>query len=407
MKGKFTIKSVVHGNARFLVIGYINGKRKREYFHTRAEAQVHCEKRNIEIENYGHSGVEMSNTLRREALFCQDRVAELGLSLTTVVDHYCTLYKRIAPMWVSLDTVVDHYRAEHDWISKSVMLSVAWKTCESDLKRRLTGNEISIRHYETMIRAGRKLVKDFPHKQLYDLTSLVLKNWLSALPVAATTKNNLKTNLSGFFTFAKGQGWIKENPCAEVEKFNEHRIKAKPPGIVTPEQAAALLENAEPDILPFFAIGLFAGLRVAELQRLEWSEVDFDEKLINVAAHKSKTAQARWVPMTENLVAWLEPYRKARGLVVPKFGKRELIESTRAAAGIADWGHEKANALRHSFCSYHLAFHKDSARTAHDAGHMDSKMLFSNYNNRVKQEAAFKYFSIAPAPEVENIFAIA
>ena len=385
MKGKFTIKPCDQGRTKFMVVGYINGKRKREFFRTKAEAQVHCEKRNIELENYGHTLTEMSSALRAEALRCNERLALLGVSLSTAVDYYC---------------------AEFDLRSKSVPLEFAWNQCKLELERRFKGNEISLRHYETMVRAGRILAREFPETHLCDLTPKFLTTWLTRMPVGATTKNNVKTNLSGFFTFAKRQGWIKENPCAEVEKFNEHRLKAKPPGIVTPDQAAALLVNAEPEILPFFAIGLFAGLRVAELQRLEWSEVDFKDKLINVAAHKAKTAQARWVPMTENLLAWLEPYRKAHGLVVPKFGKREMIERTRSAAGIADWGDDKANALRHSFCSYHLAFHKDSARTATDAGHMDSKMLFSNYNNRVKQEAAFKYFSIVPAPEAQNIFAI-
>lgn len=388
MKGKFTIKSVVHGNARFMVDGSINGRRKREYFHTKAEAQVHCEKLNIELENYGHALVQMPSALRAEALACHERLTKLGVSLSTAVDYYC---------------------AEFDLRSKSVPLEFAWNQCQSDLERRLKGNEISYSHYVTMLKSGRKLVRDFSGKQLYDLTPLVLKNWLEGLPVAVTTKNSLKTNLSGFFAFARRQGWIKENPCAEFKAFNEHRIKAKLPGIITPEQAAALLENAETEILPFFAIGLFAGLRVAELCRLEWSEVDFEEKLINVTAQKAKTAQARWVPMTENLVAWLEPYCKAHGPVVTRSEKRrrDLIERTRANAGIKNWGDDKANALRHSFCTYHLAFHKNAALTANDAGHMDSKMLFSNYNNRVKQEAAFKYFSIVPAQEAGNVLAIA
>ncbi len=389
MKGKFKIKPLVHGNNRFVVAGYINGKRQRDYFPTRAEAQVHCEKRNIELSNYGHALSDMSGVLRAEAIRCNERLALLGVSLSTAVDYYC---------------------AEFDLRSKSVPLEFAWDQCHSELKQRLDTNEISVSHYLTMLKCGRKLVRDFPQRQLYDLTPLLLKNWLAGLPVAVTTKNNLKMNLSGFFTFAKRQGWIKENPCAEFPSFNAHRVKAKLPGIVTPEQAAALLENAEPEILPFFAIGLFAGLRVAELDKLEWSDIDWDEKLINVAAHKAKTSQARWVPMRPNLLAWLEPYRKAHGLVVPqkKSLKRKLnlIERTRANAGITNWGTDKANALRHSYCSYQLAATKNAVETAFNAGH-SVQVLLANYNNRVKQEVGFRYFSIVPAPEATNVVAIA
>jgi len=31
-----------------------------------------------------------------------------------------------------------------------------------------------------------------------------------------------------------------------------------------------LLKSAMPDVLPYFAIGCFAGLRPAELERLDW-----------------------------------------------------------------------------------------------------------------------------------------
>jgi integrase len=389
MKGKFTIKPVVHGNNRFMVIGYPNGQRQREFFRTRDEAKVHCEARNIELGNHGPTLANISSALRAEALACHERLSRLGVSLSTAVDYYC---------------------AEFDVRSKSVLTEFACERCIMEFKRRLESNEISFLHYQTMLRVCRKLLVDFRGVQLCDLTPRVLKNWLIGLPVAVTTKNSLKASLSGFFTLAKQQGWIKENPCAEVEKFNDHRIKAKLPGILTPEQAAALLENAEPEILPFFAIGLFAGLRVAELERLEWSEIDFDERLIDVAAQKAKTAQGRWVPMTENLIAWLAPYRNnAHGSVVSTYGiRRRLVKQARAKAGITKWEEDdKGNALRHSFCSYHLAFHKNASLTAADAGHMNTKMLYAHYNNRVKQEAAFRYFSIAPAPEAENILAIA
>src|SRR4029077_10994179 len=136
----------------------------------------------------------------------------------------------------------------------------------------------------------------------------------------------------------------------------------------------------------------------------------WDDKLINVAAHKAKPAQARWVPMGQNLLACLEPYRKAHGLVVPqkKSLKRKvnLIERTRANAGITNWGSDKANALRHSYCSYQLAATKNAVETAFNAGN-SVPVLLKNYNNRVKQEVAFRYFSIVPAPEAHNVVAIA
>ena len=54
------------------------------------------------------------------------------------------------------------------------------------------------------------------------------------------------------------------------------------------------------------------------------------------------------------------------------------------------------NGLRHSFGSYHLAFHQDAARTALEMGHESTKMLFAHYRARVAKEAASQYWNILP-----------
>ena len=122
-----------------------------------------------------------------------------------------------------------------------------------------------------------------------------------------------------------------------------------------------MLESATPDVLPYLAIGFFAGLRRAEIERLDWSEIDFESGLIEVTAQNAKTAQRRLVTMQPNLREWLLPLRKHKGNVTPSNCFRELFEQAREAAGIAEW---PDNALRHSFASYHLAHFKNAASTA-------------------------------------------
>ncbi len=98
------------------------------------------------------------------------------------------------------------------------------------------------------------------------------------------------------------------------------RVKAvdKPPGIFTPEQLKKLLEAAHGDILPALAIQAFAGVRTAEILRMEWSEIDLVGGYINVLATKSKTARRRLVPIAANLAEWLLPYSSRTGRIWPK-----------------------------------------------------------------------------------------
>jgi Phage integrase family. len=153
-----------------------------------------------------------------------------------------------------------------------------------------------------------------------------------------------------------------------------------------------LLENATPEVLPYFAIGLFAGLRRAEIDRLDWQEIDFESGLIEVKAAKAKTARRRFVTMQPNLREWLWPLRKHTGKVTPCNFPRHL-DKAREAAGIVDWPN---NALRHSFASYHLAHFRKQNELALEMGHTNADTLFNHYRELVKPKDAERYWSIAP-----------
>ena len=57
------------------------------------------------------------------------------------------------------------------------------------------------------------------------------------------------------------------------------------------------------------AIGGLAGLRTAELLRLDWADVWRVPGHIEITAGKSKTRQRRLVEICPALAAWLEPFR--------------------------------------------------------------------------------------------------
>src|SRR5205823_5459828 len=112
--------------------------------------------------------------------------------------------------------------------------------------------------------------------------------------------------LGVLFSYATKRGYCLSNPAKDTSKAKH---VAKPPGILTAAQAASLLVNAEPEILPAIALGLFAGLRPeSEVWRLDWAHIDFETGLIDVAADRTKSARNRWVKMSENLIAWLLPH---------------------------------------------------------------------------------------------------
>jgi integrase len=167
------------------------------------------------------------------------------------------------------------------------------------------------------------------------------------------------------------------------------------PGILTPDETERLLRAAQqhvPDVLAFIAIGAFAGLRVAELGRLSWDDIDLEGGFIHVGAKKAKSARRRLVKIEPNLRRWLESTVRSRDAVIP-LNLRVRLHDARKAAGLKRW---PFNGLRHSYASYHLAHFKDAARLALEMGHTDTSMIFGHYRELVRTDEAARYWKIEP-----------
>jgi integrase len=77
-------------------------------------------------------------------------------------------------------------------------------------------------------------------------------------------------------------------------------------------------------MVPFLAIGAFAGLRSAEIERLDWVEVHLADRFIEVKADNAKTASRRIVPTAKNLAHWLAPHARNEGRIIFQH-YRELV----------------------------------------------------------------------------------
>ena len=165
---------------------------------------------------------------------------------------------------------------------------------------------------------------------------------------------------------------------------------------------AAVLEIADERLIPFLAIGAFAGLRHAELQRLDWAEVRMDDGFIEVKANKAKTASRRLVPIQDNLKRWLKPYRKGSGLICDYVNTSNQIDKLaelvdkklkeKDSTAVFAW---KRNALRHSYISYRVAETQDVAKVSLEAGN-SPQMIFKHYRELVRPADAKTWFAIGP-----------
>lgn len=198
-----------------------------------------------------------------------------------------------------------------------------------------------------------------------------------------------KSTIGSVFTHAIRMGWTQFNPAASLKLSS--RRKSDGIAIFSPEEAAEWLccvaTRAE-SCLAGWSIAMFAGLRRAEIERLDWSEVNLERGYIEVTAGKSKTKSRRLIEILPNIAAILAPLAIESGPVFPKSPKRA------EAWALQSYGRPlPKNIARHSFVSYHLALFGDLAATEIQAGH-DREILFRHYREIVTPELAECYFTI-------------
>lgn len=202
---------------------------------------------------------------------------------------------------------------------------------------------------------------------------------------------------------AVSRGWLAKG-VVDFEIVDTPRDKKTGAiAIYSPDEMQSLLTHAEPDLIPFLVVGAFAGLRSAEIERLDWREIDLVHGHVEVTAAKAKTASRRLVPISDNLKAWLTPLHKKAGRVfeVSTTGGNLTVRLHALAkrAGLDGW---RKNALRHSFISYRVAKVQNVSQVALEAGN-SPQMVFSNYRELVKPAEAEKFFALVPTPAPANV----
>jgi len=344
------------------------GKRKRSFFESKEQANSFAAFKNAELRRNGVEHAEFPTALRVMAQEAAAQLQPFRKTITDAVRHY-----------------VGYLKANERSCTATQLVGELLSAKKAD--------GVSERHLRDIRSRLSVFAEKFNGQMVATITSKDIDNWLRSLPFSPLTRNHYRQLVVLAFGFAVECGYAPSNP-ASGKKTAKAKVVSEAPGILSVNEAARLLEAATPDILPYLAIGLFAGLRRAELERLDWSEIDFESGLIEVTARNSKTAQRRFVTMQPNLREWLLPLRQHKGSVTPTNCFRELFDQAREAAGITEW---PDNALRHSFASYHLACFKNAASTALELGHHDSRITFAHYRELVKPKDAERYWNIRPS----------
>jgi len=173
-------------------------------------------------------------------------------------------YEALLPWGKTIEDALHFYLAHLEKTKTSAPLQ---KAIDELIKVRREGGRSDVYCYDLKLRLGR-FSGDFSDKTTADISTADIDSWLAGLGVAPGTRNTYRRDLRTLFSFCITRGYCPENPV-----IGSQLAKAidSPIGVLTPDQLSILLKNANPLVVPYIAIGAFAGLRAAEIERLDGS----------------------------------------------------------------------------------------------------------------------------------------
>ena len=254
------------------------------------------------------------------------------------------------------------------------------------------------RHRQTVKGTVRRFILAWGlDRQLGSVARADLDGYLRAFPSPKTFNNHIGC-LHSFFQWTVDQELLRVNPAAKIER---KAIAYKEPewmrgaDVERLLRAAANRKGAE-GFMPRMILGFFCGLRTAEIDRADWSQVNWEESEVRVAEPKGHTngQKPRLVHLEPNALAWLALYRKDAGKV--SISAKHFMEHMAVVCKETGmlW---PSNVMRHTYATMHVAMFRDPARTAMEMGHEKSaRTMNAHYKGLATQAEATKYWGIMP-----------
>lgn len=394
--------TIKDGVTRFVLDYRANGQRKLVWRSSLADARKAAD---AAIDKITEGQVEVLNlksadahayTRARAFMNGKEGETKIEKEIDELVGEICEIYRMLGGRATPLEVTRDWCRRNAVELPRVTVadavekLKVQAKTDgKSDLRRKQLASVLD------------RFTEHF-NQEVHTLTPKMIAEYLTALELAERTRRNHR-DVIGFFNrwlvlrgyLHKGTDWLEGVQNYSARKLGKITT-------YTAEEMRRLIAAADERILPMIVIGGFAGLRHAEIARLEWQDIDLEEGFIEVKAENAKTDTRRIVPLKENLKAFLLPLAKKNGKVITLANTTKHL--LKAAADTADAKNEiealtwKHNALRHTYISARVAESGDVPRVADEAGN-SPQVIRTNYLKRMRPAAAAEWFAVMPPSE--------
>lgn len=364
------------------------GKRKTLSFKTETAARRQAEKLCLDIARGQIAADVLSPDERLQAVAARDLLTPLGLSLDGAAREIAGAAELTNGAGI---LEMARFWARHH--ANAGGAAVALPELHARLLADLADQDLAPRWRQALTLDLRRFVEAFAEHPVLEITSDAILEWLRKQTGNWRTRNNRLMLVRQFFHFARKKGFLPQRQDTEADKvapLKRPRGEHSRPGVLSAGELGDVLASVSPAWLPFVALGAFAGMRRAEIERLDWADVRWDERLIHVRQEVAKSTRRkagdeRFVPMREQLLAFLGPWRgREAGPVCTRTRFEDELARLRKRGVVR--GKWPKNAFRHTYGSCRMGEVRNMPQVADEMGNSVAEVRRDYRNPRTERE---------------------
>jgi integrase len=374
---KISVHSYRHPKWKWVISRRVAGKRKRQFFESKASAEAEAARLRSEVANAGEVWNEISTADRSNLVRLYNEAKNSGLDLGKL-----------------LERALQSPAVERPALPVAVAKLIEVKT--------------EAGRSPVYVAALKGVLGQFIVGRQWPLTLNDVEVFLQSKPIES--RSTLRARLSTFFKFCIRRGWRLDNPCSRLEPIT---LARHPPAIFTPGQFRFCLQwlsRHRAKALPWFILTTCCGLRPEEAAKTRRSDINVREGWIKIEAQTTKVRQRRVVyPKPEAMALLAKSLKKGklplgatavgRTISGSRWRNKQGVQTRPGLRQALGWKSWPRDITRHTAASYWLADCSSTAQVAKSLGHSET-VLLRHYAALVTKEQAKQFWkatALSPA----------
>jgi integrase len=308
-----------------------------------------------------------------------------------MADAYLTLADKLKPHGKTPEDAVEHYiKFLGNEIIRQALPSISeladkwqvFKFTDTTLSKPMVRD---VRSYARFINWKWGTMKpDEPKKNEIDTV-------IRGLNVSNNTRRKYLRFVRMFFSWVRDEGHILRNPTDGIF-YKPDGFEAEFYSVETTKQLLRYVAENERDLIGYYALLTFAGLRPTEGARVQWKDFSFKTNELHV--RKGKT-QARHVILEPVAVAWMKWHRENTLKDAPFVQLKALPNREKKIRTAVLGGEWIQDGLRHGFATYFRNLKKDIGLVSFYMGNSPD-VVKRHYARTIPAEDCQAFWSLTP-----------